>query len=476
MCRSVTFIAVLLLICHGHAPAAPIDNVAKEPETGKTGQGSVADAIIDPLGSARPQQPVTELDAASAAAAEAFRQGRIDDCLAELRTIVAKKPSFPPPKLVLAGMYLSVDNRAEAKRLLEEVGREESTHPALYLSFADLALSEQRITDAWVHLRVAESVDTPSTWGEEEKTWLRSSIVSRQAIVAERRKNWDRAQALVAQLVQLHPDRPLLRHRWGSALFSAGRRQQAYEQFDIAHQQMPQLNRPEIVMAGLHVELGEYRDATKWYEKAQKADPTDPMLHLAWGMALLFQNRIDEAAKHVASAAELGENSFATDYQQGIVARVQSRYSDAESYFQHALELSPNHPEVTYHLVLTLLAQQDEALQRRALQLAQANTQLNENSSLAMAALAMALLKNGEKQKAEQAAQAAAAREDAHPEALFLYGKLLAASNQSDEAARIAARLERSLDLPMIFVAREAARKWVETVRADGERFRQPPR
>ncbi len=309
---------------------------------------------------------------------------------------------------------------------------------------------------------MAETVNAPTTWGETERIWLRSSVISRQADVAQRRRNWEQTQTLLSQLVQLKPDRPDLRSRWAAALYRAGRSRQAFEQLDMAHQQEQRYPRPEVAMATMCAKGGDFDGADQWYEKAVAADPENPLVHWAWGMSLLLQNRADEAEAQATAAAKLGLDSAALKLQRGIIARLQDKPDDAEMFLTRATEQAANQPEITFHLVAALLAQKDPAKSKRALELAQAASPEGRGSTLALAALAMARNADGQTAEALQAARAAVQQPNAHPEAVFLLGQLLAGDGQQEEARQVALGLQAMLAEPTIFVARDAAHEWVK--------------
>lgn len=388
----------------------------------------------------------------------------METCLAKLRSLVARQPTLPPPTVMFAGMFLSVGRWTEAQQALEEAAAEGTQHPTLYLSFADIALAQNRLTDASVLVEKATAVPHPANWGDGEKAWLRAAALQRQIDIAERRGHWDSVQTMLTQLVESQPANPALRTRLAAALYRAGRQRQAYEQFDMAFQQQSQVGRPEIAMATLSSKLGNYADADRWYQKAVEAEPENPLIHWAWGMSLLLQNRAQEAAIHADAAEQLGLDSPALLLQKGIIARVLQQPAEAEAYLRELLQKTPNQPEATYHLVSVLLEQKDADKHAKALEIAEECAKLSQEHSLALAGLARALFVGGRSKEAETIALAAANSPSANPEALYVLGMILSQAKKIDDARRIAQRLQLSARTTTIFVERDAALKWAEEV------------
>ncbi len=463
-----------------NTPASkPAENQPKDKSQSKSAKstGAVSAAVIEslereggnpnpvaiPLPDSEGGLVEDESSSPTSTAAGAFRSGDIDACLSHLRDAVAQKPTLPPPKLTLAGFYLKAGQRRPARAILEELAAKSTKHPQLYLTLSDLAMAEGRLADAEAHLQLLEAEGVPSVWDDAQKRSLQSAILAHQTALAERRQQWDKAAGLLAKWVQLAPQSPALRHRWATALFNDEQLDEAFEQLDIAYRQDVSLGLPEVAMGALHAGRSDYDGAKPWYDRAIAKHPEDANVRIAWAMALLYQNKADEAAAELKQATVSGAQSAQLYILRGIAAREQRDWVEAEANLGRALQLQPGNEEATYHLVLTLIEQNDKAKRSQAAKMAADMVKDHRRSSLAMAAMGAALHAEGNIDEAELALREAAASPLTRPETVYLLGKVLAAGGKNDAAKLVAKSLHKIyLAKPDIFVLRPAARRWME--------------
>src|SRR5438477_12469236 len=88
-----------------------------------------------PTSSAAPQQPkIEEIEKAG----EALVKGKADEAYKLLQEAAKKNPTLPPPRLMLARLYLNPENSEQAQRqgraLLELAAAETPDHPVVYLT------------------------------------------------------------------------------------------------------------------------------------------------------------------------------------------------------------------------------------------------------------------------------------------------------------------------------------------------------
>jgi tetratricopeptide (TPR) repeat protein len=100
-------------------------------------------------------------------------------------------------------------------------------------------------------------------------------------------------------------------------------------------------------------------------------DPHNPRAHYDLGMALLYQQKIEEAAKHLAEALRQMPNGLDEQYTPmrvhfhlGEALLLTGKSKEARAHLARVLELDPQHAEANYRMALALadLGQTDQAL------------------------------------------------------------------------------------------------------------------
>ncbi len=292
--------------------------------------GSIAGRASPP---AADEQPPWRRFKGLAEAQAAMQAGNPELAMEHLRNATAANPFLPPPKVIFAQLLLSNGEVAASKYVLEAVANEQPEHSAIYILFAQIALGEGRLTDAQVHFEKADRLPLPDDWPAEIHQTKRRVVLSGQANVAQMRGNWHEAEEHLRKLVPLSPTDARVRDRWAQALFHAGQEKMAYEQFDLAYRQDDRLDRPEISMAALYMQAGNYDRATNWYQHLLKKQPNDATVHAEVSGAMFILGQADIAKQHADKAAALGLDSFALSMQRGMIASQLVQFAEAEAFF-----------------------------------------------------------------------------------------------------------------------------------------------
>lgn len=435
--------------------AAPVDNFER-PAT-LPGDADSATEIADEV---IPDETTTEDAANLAQARSAFLAGDVDGCLRRLRIAVAQAPHLPAPHITLARMYMNAGQRDAARATLEKCAADDAQDPQLYVAFGELALGAGEYTDAAVHFEKALMLEIPENWTAVQRLQLRTKCCAGLAAVAERRGHWAAAADLLRRLVQLHSDSGKLRDRWAKALFLAGREDQAFEQYDIAHRQDKSINPPEVSMGVRNTRAGRFEQANKWYEKAVAKYPDNPVIHFEYSVALMCQDRTKPAEQHAAQAERLGIDAPALTLHRSQIAWQDKDHARAELLLSAALKKNPELTAARDLLALVLAESDEESQRREALTLAQANAEQHPDSPKLMATLGWVYYKLGQPDQAEPLLRTAAAQ-DGHPQTLYFAAVVLHHQGHPQEAASLAARLQQALSEPHVLPLRADARDWL---------------
>ena len=241
----------------------------------------------------------------------------------------------------------------------------------------------------------------------------------------------------------------------------AGHEDKAYEQFHITYRLDPQRNPPEIAMGVIHVTAGNFRKANHWFTRALAAYPEDARAHFGWSLALLHQDRGEEARRHARRAASLGMDTPRLAMHLGLIARQLEDYPAAEQHFARVLARAPDDLEAACHWAIALAEQDDPARHTQALERAQTLAQNNQDSVIAMTTLGWVFHRLGENDKAELALRSALQLPHVRAETLYYLGQVVTDQGDLDEARRLAIRLDQQLAGPGLFVLRPQARNWI---------------
>lgn len=397
-------------------------------------------------------------------AQQAFLAGDLAECQEKLRQAHASHPQVSPPQLMLARFLLASGKIPPGRRMLEQFAATHGDHVEVHLLFGQLALHEGRITDAAVQFKSASNGQPPASWSDDQRRWLQEGCLWGMATVEQRRGNWSTASKLLGQLVETRPRDASLRDRWGQVLFHDGKQQQALDQFDNAHRQDERISVPQISMAAMCVQAGQFDQAEQWFAQALEQHPRDPNVHFERSVALMHQNRADEAQQHAELAAQFGLDSPLLLLHRGSIALQQEKHGQAEQWFESFLAKIPGHGAASSNLALALVHSREEAKRQRALQLALHAAQNEPRSVDAAAVLGWVLFQLGRMDEAEQQLRQALGRSASNRTAMYFLARLLVEQGKRDQGMRLAQLLRGRLDQPGQFVLRPEARRWLAGV------------
>ncbi len=345
--------------------------------------------------------------------------------------------------------------------MLEEVSIASPDHPELFLMFGKLALLDGHVTDAMLQFDRAAKAELPDNWTAAQRGYFQAELLSGQTKIAELRRDWGQAARLYQQRLKSEPQNAALRDRLAMMLFRDGQSKQAFEQFDIAYRQDSSMSRPEVSMAVMCVEAADYRKSDAWFQTALQRAPDDARVHFQRSIALMYEDRADEAIRHVAKAKQLGLESDELRMHSGLIALQLGKTDQAEELFRQVAERSSS-ADATVSLTLALAEQEDAAKRAQALEVIKLLAESQPDRPMVKTALGWAQFRNGNVDAAEATLRAAAAEMPQERTTLYFLSRVLAAQTQQKEAREVGERLSRLIERPGILAFRPAARKWLD--------------
>jgi tetratricopeptide (TPR) repeat protein len=387
-----------------------------------------------------------------------FRDRDIDGCLAVLERARTQNPKLPPPGVMMAMLWLSVNQLQPARAELENAAVRFPKDPEPYLMLGDLAFQERRVTESAVLFDKAAALT--ATFDENPKRKrdfdIRSSAGN--AAVAEARRQWEQAKTHLTKWLELDPDNASAHQRMGITLFQLGQEQEALAQFREARKLDAKALQPELALARLYDDAKKKDTARTLIEQAIKASPDDAAVQLAAAQWYLGQNDLEKARAGAETALKIDSRSLDGKIVRGAIARIARDYKTAEQYFNEAHVQSPGNFAASNSLALVLIESDDKDARQRAMEMSEANVAMHRENSPqqvnALTTLAWIYYKMGRREDAERILEQISRSNALTSDGAYYVAKLLADRGDKDRARTI---LEQVLDSEPMFATRPDA-------------------
>ena len=397
-----------------------------------------------------------------------FRDRDIDGCRAILERVKSNNVKMPPPGVMMAMLWLSVNQLSPARTELEDTVVKFPKDPEPYLMMGDLAFQDRRVSDADVLFAKAKQVSADYTENAKRKRDFDIRYNAGSAAVAEARKQWETAQTHLAEWLTLDPDNASAHQRMGIVLFQLADPKKALEQFSEAKKLDPKAVQPELAMARLYDDAKKKDIAKKLIEAAIVAAPKDPAVLLAAAQWYLGQNDLDRAKAIADDSIKLDGKSLEGKVVRGAIARVSRDYVTAEKFFNEAHVQSPGNFPASNSLALVLIESESKEMQQRALEMAEANAAMHgEKSSQqvnALTTLAWVYYKLGRREDAEKILSQITQNNALTTDGAYYVSKLLSDRGEKDRAKKI---LEEVLANEAMFATRADATELLAKLKKD---------
>lgn len=392
-------------------------------------------------------------------AVAAFRQGRFSDSL-ELFAAASKRDStLPPPRLMLARLFLAGGHSAQGRAALEQAAAETPAYPGVYLTFAQLALAEGRATDALLHYEKALALCNSAAVSERTKRYVQAQSSAGRAAVAEARQDWETAHAHLLVLLKDEPNNGKARQRLGRALFFMKKPAEAMEQLEQAVKDDATLESAAVSMARLYAQQGDRQKADEWMQAAVKKDPRDVRVQSALASWLLDRGRLAQATEHAEAAARVAPASNEVKLLLAECARHARDFAKAERHFEEVCRAEPGSLRASNGLALTLVEQPDTAKRGRALELAEVNVRQYPQLVEALSTLGWVHYRLGRLQSAEGLLNKAVSGGTVTSDTAYFLARCLADQGRLGDARKI---LLGAVATEGRFAFRAEAEKWLE--------------
>src|SRR5271157_618348 len=234
-------------------------------------------------------------------AIKSFQKRDLDTCLQQLAKAVKAHPELPPAHALLAELALMSNQIALVRPALETAVAQAPDHPEIYILFGNLALLENRATDAALHFEKAKALALAERWTADQRRRFERFCHQGNALLAESRGDWKAARSALEAWLVLEPSNARARQRLGKALFSLDQQDEAYKELQKASKEDSALEPAEVMMGWLFTRAGNLKKAEEWMNYAVKTSPDSLPVQLAITSWLLEQGRTGKGSSLISA-------------------------------------------------------------------------------------------------------------------------------------------------------------------------------
>ncbi|MBN1855030.1 MAG: tetratricopeptide repeat protein [Pirellulales bacterium] len=395
-----------------------------------------------------------------------FRNGDFDGARKHLEFANKQHPQLPPVDVTMAKMFIMARNAAQARTTLEEAVMKHPDDPEAYLMLADMAIGSGRVTEAGALYHFVESLTESFDQNAKRKRNFQIRTYAGTAIVADQRKNYDKAISYLKKWIELDPDNSAAHQRLGHALFMTAKEPNQYDaaraEYQTARKLNSQLAHPEVAMATLYHQKDDPTNAKAAFESAVKADGQNVNTLQSYAQWLIETGDSKEAKVQLAKALKLSPDSVEGLFLSGLADRMNKELQAAEEHFLAAHALVPTNRDVINQLALLLLNSEDTKERNRALQFAQMNRQLYQKESEPAITLGWVLYQLNQKRDANTEFQNGIRLGNINADSYYFLSKTQFDEDKLDVAEQF---LERALQSRGLFIHRQEAQALLDIIK-----------
>jgi Tfp pilus assembly protein PilF len=346
-------------------------------------------------------------------------------------------------------LYLTDKRFGEGRLQLERAVFENPTDPEPHLTFGDLAIRDQRVSDAEAQYERGAELLKQFKGSKGRTDDMTYKVHFGRYSVAQMRNQQVAAEKELRAALKLQPKNPRALLELGQLMFATGKADDAYKAFQASvaadKTQLP----AELSMARRFQQKGELEKMHEWLQKAVEKSPQDLRVRVAMANAALMKHDVELAKTEADTAAKIDPKSAEVRALLGLVAYYQGDLSTAQRHLENAVEKTPGDFASSNLLALVLADQGGADKIQRALTLAKFNLDSNPRSSVAPATLAWVTYRAGGTAEAEQGMKSAMSAGDVGRDGAYYMARMLSDRGLKKDAAAV---LQKCLNSTGVFV------------------------
>ena len=336
-------------------------------------------------------------------------------------------------------------------------------HPEVFILFGNLALAENRLTDALVHFEKATALAADKRWTTEQRNRFEHLCDQGAAAVFENRGDWKAARSALERWLKQEPASAQTRQRLGKVLFRLNEYEAAHTELERAFAADGKLEPAAILMGWLYTRAGNLKKAEEWMDYGVKIAPDLPAAQMGIAAWLLEQGRGDEAQSHVDAVLKSNPAFGEVNRLVGLAARQRKDLALAEKVFQAMADESPADAWARNQLAIVLAEQKDPAKRKRAVELAELSVRQNPKAADSLATLGTVYYRLGRLEDADKLLQTVVGSGQGNSDAAFFLAHVRADRGQIESVMPL---LKLAINAQGMFIFRKDAQEWLDRLPA----------
>lgn len=322
-------------------------------------------------------------------------RAKIDEALEHLKAAFARNPDDLSSGMAVAQMYLSTDRPAEAEKVLAALLERAPDQRTLNYTYAQVLTKLGRGDESTQYLERAVLLDPTFT-----------PAVLQLIDIYQKQNEWGKAADLLTPLIADDPMNVDLQKQQAFYYLRGGLSEKARDAFKALVTADPKDSRSKFYLAEALSDLENYSEADKIYRSLLEEAPNDPELLASFGLSQIGQRKFDEGAKafhQLLAVPDLPPNLQAlADTQLAYIELQRNNYEGAIALAKPILIFNEKPNSQAINIALEAFRKQKKY--NEAIALLQPLVEQYAADPFVNARYVEMLARNGEKDKARQAA------------------------------------------------------------------------
>ncbi len=399
-------------------------------------------------------------------ARDTFYRGDPDGALAMAEEVAKNSKDAVSPRVYIARLFFSAGRFSAGKAVLERAAIDNPNDPDVYWSFAELAITEGRWTDAWVLYEKAAELLSDRPFSNQGRQIRMTQYLTGKSWVAEARKDWRLLENTGKQWLKLQPDSRDAMRVLARARFELKDVDAARQLLTQAHTGDAAVEPPSLLLSSWAEARGDTTAAKVFLEESLARFPRHPAVRLAAARQAAIKGNRAAVLDHVDAALGLKSDSLESLHLKTMTLIAEDRITDALATAREAVALSPSNIRSRELLAESLGRSLTKQKQNQGLEIARSIIRENPARGMAWATLGRIQLAHGNSLEAEQSLRRAMSTGTADAMAAYSLAKLLALKRSDSSTSEVQQLLQLATKTSGIFLMRPEAIAWLAELEA----------